>query len=40
MYKDLRSLLDEPEQDITGRFAVQDAPEDLGPEEYINVETS
>ena len=36
MHKDLRSLLDDPEQDITGRFAV--VPEDLNPEEYVELE--
>ena len=33
MHKDLRSLLDDPEQDVTGKFAV--VPEDRGPEEYV-----
>ena len=40
MHKDLRSLLDNPEQDVTRRFAVQDVPDNLDPEEYVNVETS
>ena len=40
MHKDLRSLLDDPEQDVTGRFAVQDVPDDLDPEEYVDIETS
>ena len=40
MHKDLRSLLDDPEQDVTGQFAVQDVPDDLDPEEFVDVETS
>ena len=38
MHKDLRSLLDDPEQDVTERFAMQDVPNDLNPEEYVDVE--
>ena len=40
MHKGLRSLLDEPEQDVTGQFAVQGAPNDLNQEEYANVKIS
>ena len=38
MHKDLRSLLDDPEQGVTGRFAV--VPEGLDPEEYVELEMS
>ena len=38
MHMDLRSLLDELEQDVTGRFAV--VPEDLNLEEYVEIEMS
>ena len=40
MHKDLRSLFDDPKQDVTGQFAVQDVPDDLDPEKYVDVETS
>ena len=35
MHKELRFLLDDPEQDVTGRFAV--VPEDLDLEEYVEL---
>ena len=39
MHKDLRSLLDEPERDVTGLFALhKEVPGNLDPEE--NLETS
>ena len=38
MHKDLRSLLDEPERDVTGLFAVhEDVPDDLDPDEYVEI---
>ena len=40
MHKDLRSLLGDLEQDVTGRFAVHDIPDGLDPEEYVDGETS
>ena len=40
MHKDLRSLLDDTEQDVTGQFSVQDVPDDLDPEEYVDAEIS
>ena len=40
MHKDLRSLFDDPKQDVTGQFAVQDVSDNLNPEEYVDVETS
>ena len=40
MHKGLRSLLDEPEQDVTGQFAMQGVPNDLNSEEYVNVKIS
>ena len=40
MHKDLVSLLVNPEQEVTGRFALQDVLDDLNPEECVNVETS
>ena len=38
MHKDLRSLLGDLEQDVTGGFAA--VPEDLDPEEYVELEMS
>ena len=38
MHKDLRSLLDEPERDVTGLFAVhEDVPDDLDPDEHVEI---
>ena len=38
MHRDLISLLNDPEHNVTGRFVVQDVPDDLDPEECVDVE--
>ena len=38
MQKDLRFLLGDPEQDVTGQFAVQEVPDNLDPDKYVNTE--
>ena len=38
--KDLRFLLGDPEQDVTGKFAVQKVPDNLDPDKYVNIEIS
>ena len=36
MHKDLRSLLDDSKQDVSGRFTA--IPEDLDPDKYVDIE--
>ena len=40
MHKDLSSLLNDTKQDVTKQFSVQNVPDDLDPEEYVDAEIS